>query len=197
MALAIKQAKQISYKEYIEQEKKADFKSEYFAGEIFMMAGGSPNHNRIVSNVNAELNVGLRGSRCEAFNSDQRVRVKPNGLGTYPDSMVVCGQIKLDEIDKQAITNPIVLIEVLSPSTKDYDQGGKFELYREIESFRDYVTIHQDQVYVQYWHKGDDGRWILTETRDLNATIHLESINFDLPLRRLYERVDWLHEGDV
>lgn len=188
---------QISYEAYIEQEKTADYKSEYFAGEVFLMAGGSPNHNRISRNVTTELDIGLRGSQCEAFNSGQRVRVKSNGLGTYPDAMVVCGQIELDEIDKQAITNPIVLIEVLSPSTKDYDQGGKFELYREIDSFRDYVTIHQDRVHVAYWHKGDDGRWVLTETRDLNATIHLESINFDLPVRRLYERVDWLSEDEV
>lgn len=192
MAVALNAPRMISPQEYLEMEREAQQKSEYFAGEIFLMAGASPNHNRITANINAELNVGLRGKNCEAFNSDQRLFIVKNGLYTYPDALVVCGRIEFDEKDRHSMTNPTVLVEVLSPSTKDYDRGAKFELYREIPTLRDYVLVHQDKVYVEYFHKEAAGRWTLTEWKDLDSALMLESIDFALPLRRIYERVDWL-----
>jgi Uma2 family endonuclease len=191
MALATQVSQYIAPEEYLRREKEAERKSEYFAGEIFMMSGGSPNHNRISGNVYAELNVRLRGTRCEAFNSDQRVLVKKNGLYTYPDVMVVCGPTVFDERDGDTITNPVLIVEVLSPSTENYDRGKKFELYREIETLRDYLVIHQEKVYIEYYHKGEDDRWVLTEIRDLEATFSLETLSLDLSLQRIYERVDW------
>ena len=197
MALAIKPKQRHTIQQYLAWERKADQKSEYYAGEIVLMAGGSPNHNRIAGNTYAEFNFGLRGSTCEGFNSDQRVFVQQHELYTYPDASVVCGPIDYDPNDGDAIANPVVLVEVLSPSTKNYDQGGKFELYRSIDTFRDYVVVHQDQVFIEYWHKGDDGHWVLTEIRDIEASLTLRAIDFTVTVRRIYERVDWLHDASA
>lgn len=191
MALALTKATNISLEEYLTTEESATEKSEYYRGEIFMMAGGSPNHNRIAGNIFAEFNFGLRGRRCEAFNSDQRIMVKENGLYTYPDAMVVCGKIEYADDRRQTITNPAVLVEVLSPSTKNYDQGGKFELYRDIPSFRDYILVHQDKVHIEYFHKGEDGRWILTELKALEDRLRIGTVDMELLLERIYERVEW------
>ena len=178
--------------EYLELEQTSTRKSEYFSGEIFMMAGGSPNHNRISLNVSARLSLGLEGKRCETFNSDQRLYITKNGLFTYPDAMVVCGQIEFDQRDRDAITNPVVVVEVLSPSTQDYDRGGKFELYRDIGSFREYVLVHQDKVHIEHYHKDNADRWVLTEIKDIEATLKFYAIDFELSVGRIYERVDWL-----
>jgi len=199
MAVAAHVSQTITPEEYLKRENEATRKSEYFAGEIFLMAGGSPNHNRIALNVGSELNVQLRGSRCEAFNSDQRVLVKKHGLYTYPDVTVVCGPIEFDERDSDTITNPVLLVEVLSPSTENYDRGKKFELYRALETLRDYVVIHQDKMYIEYYHKGEDGRWILNEISDTEAganqaVLSVPVLDVSIPLQRIYERVDWSAE---
>ena len=191
MALALTKPKSVTPAQYLALEEMATTKNEYFRGEIFMMAGGSPNHNRIAGNIFAEFNVGLRGRRCEAFNSDQRLHVKKNGLYTYPDVLVVCGQIEYADPKRQEMTNPTVIVEVLSPATKNYDQGGKFELYRDIPSFRDYVLAHQDKVHIEYFHKGEDGRWVLTEFKALTDQIRIISLDLALSLDRIYERVEW------
>lgn len=192
MTVAVKPPKTFTPDEYLEMERKALQKSEYFAGEVFLMAGASPNHNRIAANVNAELNVGLRGRRCEAFNSDQRLYIKKNGLYTYPDAMVVCGRIEYDNRNSDAITNPALIVEVLSPSTANYDRGGKFELYRDIPSFQEYVLVHQDKVHVEHHLRDEQRRWLLTEYKDWEASLLIASIDISIPLQRIYERVDWL-----
>lgn len=192
MTVAVKPPKTITPAEYLKRERSAVQKSEYYAGEVFAMAGATPNHNRIAANVNAELNVGLRGHSCEAFNSDQRLFVKKNGLYTYPDVMVVCGRIEFDIRDKDAITNSVLIVEVLSPSTANYDRGGKFELYRDIPTFAEYVLIHQDKVHIEHHLRDDRGRWLLTEYKDDQSALPFETIGLSIPLARVYERVDWL-----
>jgi len=194
MALPARIIETFSPEEYLAQEKDSLHKNEYFAGEIFMMAGSSTNHNRISLNTSGRLSFGLEGKRCEAFNSDQRLFIKKNGLFTYPDAMVVCGRIEFDKKDSEAITNPIVIVEVLSPSTQDYDRGSKFELYRDIDSFREYILIHQDKVHIEHYHKDDTNRWILTEIKDIEEGLTFHTINFSLPIRQIYARVDWLIE---
>ncbi len=202
MALALTKPKSVTPAQYLALEEVATTKSEYFRGEIFMMAGGSPNHNRIAGNIFAEFNVGLRGRRCEVFNSDQRLLVNGNGLYTYPDAMIVCGKIEFADPNRQVITNPTVIVEGLSPATKNYDQTcgcfeteqnkeSKFELYRDIPSFRDYILAHQDEVYIEYFHKGEDGRWVLTEFKVLTDQIRIIAIDLALSLDRIYERVEW------
>lgn len=183
----------VTIAEYLAREEDAITKSEYFAGEIFMMAGGSPNHNRISGNIFSELLFNTRGSSCEPFNSDQRIRL-PSGLATYPDAMVVCGQIEYDNEDPHAITNPVLLVEVLSPSTSNYDRGEKFEFYREVKTFQEYLTIHQDKVYIEHWYKRDDDQWMLHELTKLDDSLILHSIDVSFSLQQIYERVEWDNE---
>jgi Uma2 family endonuclease len=192
MALAKLQPKLYAPDEYLALEEAATYKSEYFHGEIFAMTGGSANHNRISGNVHTVLNNGLRSTRCETFNSDMRLLVKAHSLYTYPDTMVICGRIEFAKDCNDTVINPTVLVEVLSPSTQDHDRGQKFEFYRTLDSFQDYLIIHQDRVYIEYHHKLADKRWVLTEFSDIEASLTLQSLNFEIPLRRIYERVDWL-----
>lgn len=188
-----KEAPFISLDEYLAREEKADYKNEYFAGTIYMMAGGSPNHNRIATDVVTELSIQTRGTGCETFNSDQRIRL-PSGLDTYPDAMVVCGDIEYDEEDSHAITNPVLLVEVLSPSTSSYDRAEKFEFYREAHSFKEYLTIHQDKVHIEHWSKQSNGQWTLSDYKSSTDAIALHSIDVTLSLEQLYARVEWENE---
>jgi Uma2 family endonuclease len=180
--------------EYLVLEEKADHKSEYFNGEVFAMAGGSYNHNVIAGNINAALNQFAESKPCVAFTSDMRVLVKANGLYTYPDAMLVCGQVEFAEGRNDTITNPFIIVEVLSKSTRDYDRGFKFESYRLIETLQDYLLIDQERVHVEYFHKLEDGRWVLIETNLPEAELTLQTINFTLAISRIYHKVDWFSE---
>lgn len=191
--VAPKRADFISLADYVAQEEKADHKSEYFAGQIYMMAGGSPNHNRISGNVFAAFLTQMRGSGCEPFNSDQRL-ILPSGLLTYPDVLVVCGPIEFSEEDPYSITNPTLLVEVLSPSTANYDRAEKFEFYREVASFQEYLTIHQNKTHLEQYYKNDHGQWVLNEITKQSDTITLQSVDITLTVAQIYERVEWDEE---
>ena len=177
--------------EYFELEEKSDIKHEYYRGEIFEMAGGSANHSRIAGNVFAACHFGLRGSKCEAFTSDIRVLIAAFGFYTYPDITVTCSATQFAENQTDTIINPIVVIEVLSPSTKNYDRGQKFQFYRSIPTLKEYVVIEQDFPYIEY-HFRQENTWILTEIKSIEDTLSLQSIDIQIPLRDLYARVDWL-----
>jgi Uma2 family endonuclease len=192
MAVALRREKFYTPDEYLALEERADYKSEYYQGVIYAIAGGSLNHNRIVGGIYALLHTGLRSTPCEAFNSDMRLLVKANGLYTYPDAMVVCGRPELAAGRTDTLTNPVVIVEVLSKTTADYDRGGKFELYRALPSLMDYVMIHQDRVHIEYQHKQSDGRWVLTELTHADEILTLASIQLEIPVRLIYERADWL-----
>src|ERR1044072_9754283 len=122
--------------EYLEMERKADCKNEYFNGEIFAMGGASPRHVLIVTNVVSELRTQLKNRPCTVYSTDLRVRVSATGLYTYPDVIVVCGEPRFADDHRDTLLNPTLIVEVLSNSTKDYDRGDKFEQYRALESFR-------------------------------------------------------------
>lgn len=189
--MVAKPQKHYSPEEYLALEETAEYRSEYYRGEIFAMSGGSANHNRIAGNLYMALRDVFRGKPCEAFITDMRLLVKKNGLYTYPDIMVVCGSLAFAKGRTDTITNPIVIIEVLSESTQGYDRGAKFELYRTIDSLQDYVLVDQARVHVEYFRKLEDGRWLLTEFNDLEAVLRLESVAVEIPLRRAYEQVEW------
>lgn len=196
MALALKAEVQIyTHDEYLAMEELSETKHEYFKGQIFAMSGGSVNHSRIAVNVMVELGSGLQSTTCETFNSDLRIYVKAHDLFTYPDISVICGRPDFFNNRTDTITNPIVIFEVLSPSTKDYDRGQKFEFYRSIPSLRDYVIIQQEKVTIEHHHKVGLNRWLLTEYANLDETLVIESINFALPIRRIYARVSELIDG--
>ncbi len=175
--------------EYLELERAAEYKSEYFNGEIFAMSGASRRHVLIVTNLVREFSLQLKKRDCEVYAADMCVRVSPAGLYTYPDVIVVCGEAKFSDEQKDTLTNPNVLVEVLSEFTKDYDRGGEFEQYRTLESFKEYVLVAQDKPHVEHFMRQPDNRWLLTETNKLEDSIELSSIGCTLALTEIYDKV--------
>jgi Uma2 family endonuclease len=182
----------LSPEEYLEQERRAEYKSEYFAGEVFAMAGASRRHGLIVTNLIAELRQQLKGKRCEVYSGDLRLRVTPAGLYTYPDVMVVCNDVQFADDQKDTVLNPVVLVEVLSESTSDYDRGRKFEYYRTLPSLKEYLTVAQDRPHIEHWTRQQEDSGSLVEFNNLSQTIRLASIDCVLPLREIYDKVDWV-----
>ena len=189
--MVAKPQKYYSPVEYLALEETAEYRSEFYQGEIFAMSGGSANHNRITRNLVVALEAAFEGKPCEAFITDMRLLVKKNGLYTYPDVMVVCGKLAFVKGRTDTITNPVAIVEVLSESTQGYDRGAKFELYRAIETLQDYVLIDQARVHVEYFRKLEDGRWLLTEFNELEGVLRLESVAVEVSLDRVYQRVEW------
>lgn len=185
----------VTPEEYLEREERADSKSEYFNGEVFAMSGASPRHVLITNNISRELGNQLEGRRCAVMSSDLRVKVSETGLYTYPDVVVLCGKPLLDEKNHHTLLNPQVIVEVLSESTKNYDRAEKFEHYRTIDSFVEYVLVAQDKFHVEHFARQGDGSWVLRETNRLEDSIKLNSIGCELALARLYANYDFF-EGE-
>ena len=143
---------------YLAIERQAAYKSEYFNGEMFAMAGASPHHVLIVTNVASELRWQLKKRLCTVFSTDLRVKVSTTGLYTYPDVTVVCGQPQFDDEHQDTLLNPTLIVEVLSQSTKDSDRGEKFEQYRTLESLREYILIAQNRCHVEQFVRQPDNR---------------------------------------
>jgi Uma2 family endonuclease len=175
--------------EYLAEERKAAYKSEYFRGETFAMSGASREHNLIAGNLNGELRSQLRDRPCEVYQSDMRVKVSPTGLYTYPDVVVVCGGPEFEDAELDTLLNPTVLFEVLSETTESYDRGRKFAHYRTLESLREFVLVAQDRCHVEQFTRQPDGRWLLWETGDLEGVLSLSSIGCGLKLREVYAKV--------
>ncbi|EIC22935.1 Uma2 family endonuclease [Thiorhodovibrio frisius] len=171
--------------DYLEYERKAETKSEYVAGEIFAMAGASPEHNLIVGNLVAELNLALRKRPCRVYPSDLRVQVADAYF--YPDVSVVCGDPMFTDHDN--LTNPSLIVEVLSPSTEDFDMGGKFARYRQIDSLMDYLLVFQDSTHVIHYQRQDATHWLMTEVTDGSGRVALPSLECALDLAELYAKV--------
>lgn len=182
--------------EYLAFERASDTKHEYFAGEIVAMAGASYTHNLIVGDTYGSLHVQLRGKPCKVLPSDQRLRVSPSGPLTYPDIMVVCAQPRFTDERPDTITNPTVIIEVLSPSTEGDDCGRKTRHYRTIPSLQEYVLIAQDECHVEHYLRAENGWWRFSEATDRTATIELSSIGCTLALADIYERVTFDAPGE-
>jgi Uma2 family endonuclease len=173
--------------EYFAIEQSSEVKHEYYEGEIFAMAGASVSHNRIVGNLLAALNGQLRGSDCEALGSDLRVQT-PSGLYTYPDVMVVCGKPLLVDAPLDTVANPVLIAEVLSDSTAEYDRGEKFDLYRTIPTLREYVLIEQKKVSLELFSIGKKG-WASKSCSNLDDRVQLGVSDAALSLLEVYERV--------
>jgi Uma2 family endonuclease len=173
--------------EYFAVEAMSPVRNEYFDGEILAMPSGSANHNRISRNVLVALEPKLREGRCESLGSDTRI-LTASGLYTYPDAVVICGPILSSAGPLETITNPTVLVEVLSPSTRAYDRGEKFELYRSIPTFRDYLLIEQSAVDVEHWWRSGD-QWLSERMTSLQDVLRLNSIDVELEVADLYARV--------
>ena len=181
----------ITPEEYLEIERKAEYKSEYYQGEMFAMAGASLRHARIISNLMRELGLQLMDRPCLVASNDLRLRVAPTGLYTYPDVMVICGELQTADDQQDTVLNPTVIIEVLSDSTRDYDRGRKFQHYRTLPSLQEYLTVAQDAAHIEHWKRQQENLGLLAEFSDLGQSIELASIGCVLSLARVYHKVDW------
>ena len=178
----------ITPEQYLALERQAETKSEYFAGEIFAMAGASREHSLISSNVLGDLWSQLREGPCTVYNSDMKVRSTQEHYA-YPDVTVVGGEAQFAGEEREVLLNPTLIVEVLSPSTEAWDRGGKFEQYRQRESLQEYVLIAQDRPHVERYARQADGQWLLTEVNGLEAVLALPSIGGELALAEVYRKV--------
>lgn len=181
---------QLTPEEYLGIEREAETKSEYYAGEMFAMAGASREHNLITANVLAGIHRCFAGRSCEVYQSDMRVKVSATGLYTYPDVIAVCGEARFEDEEQDTLLNPLVLVEVLSESTEGYDRGTKSEHYRRIESLSEYVLIAQDKYHVEHFVRQADSTWLLWETDDSAAVLELRAIQCELTVAEIYDKVD-------
>ena len=149
------------YAEYLELEERSETKHEFLRGEIFAMAGGTPDHAALQMAVGAALVRALEGKPCRVFSSDLRVRVEATDFACYPDVTVVCGKLETSGVDKNAAVNPKLIVEVLSESTEDYDRGSKAAHYRRIASLDEYVFVSQREPYIEVWRRNERRRWEL------------------------------------
>jgi len=187
------QVKRFTPQEYFDLERKATYRSDYYRGEIFAMAGGSVRHSLIAGNIVGELHRRLKGTPCAVFESNLRVTIKTTGLRTYPDAAVLCGKPERDLEDKsgETVTNPTVLFEVLSPTTEAYDRGLKAANYRQIESLRAYVLVSQEAANVEWFERQADSSWVLRESRGLDGVLAIAAISLKLPVAEIYDRIDF------
>jgi Uma2 family endonuclease len=177
--------------QYLEIERLAEFKSEYYQGEMFAMAGAREAHNLIVLNLAAALHQQFRPRPCRAYMSDMRVRVSATGLYTYPDILAVCGEPQFLDERRDTLLNPNLIVEVLSPSTEAYDRGRKFEHYRSVESLGEYLLVSSERVSAELFTRQPDGRFLLTAAGRLEDSLDLQSVGGRLTLADLYEKVDF------
>ena len=197
--------KYYSPQEYLELERAAPYKSEYFDGEIFpmgdldgnspeAMAGAKPRHNAIRENLSVEIGSHFKKNRtCRSYSSDQRIRIPSNGLYTYPDLVALCGKPEFEGIEN--LLNPTLIVEVLSKSTAGYDRSEKFALYRDIPTFREYLLVDSRHVFVELFRKNSDQNWELVfETRQISASFHLETIDLTLAVEDIYANTSDLPE---
>lgn len=176
-----------TFSEYLRLEREnPQTKHEFLDGLVWAMAGGTPEHSAVAANVIGLVAAALRGKPCQVYTSDLRVRVVATGLGTYPDVTVICGRLETDPEDSKGQTaiNPTVIVEVLSPSTEDYDRGEKLAHYKTIESLEEIVLVAHDEHRVEVWRRRDE-RWSLDLSKG-EDTVHLASIDCELPLPEVY-----------
>ena len=175
----------LSEEQYLSLERKAETRSEFHDGQMFAMAGGSFNHSLLATRMSALLDRQVPPA-CRTFNSDLRINVASAGLYTYADCGVICGEPQFAGDQRDTILNPLLLVEVLSPSTEGYDRGKKFEFYRTLGSFREYLIVHQERLHVEHYSKQDDGSWLLREHAGPDASVAITRLDVRIPLADLY-----------
>lgn len=180
--------------QYLEIERKAEFKSEYYGGEMYAMSGGTYPHGVIILNLGAELRAALKGRPCSTTSNDVRLRVSPGGLYTYPDVMVVCGDPRFADDQADTLLNPTLIVEVLSHSTEAHDRGLKFEQYRMIESLKEYVLVSQYRPKIEKFRRQASGEWVLSECTGLEAVCEFGSVECRIPLSEIYSNVKFTIE---
>ena len=177
--------------EYLALEEVADYKSEYHDGKIVPMTGGTTNHNEIAGNFYSHFKLAFRGQNYRIYMGDVRLWIPRYRRYTYPDVMVIAGAPVYEGTGTTTVTNPRLIVEVLSKSTTSYDQGEKFRYYRSIPEFKEYILIDPYSSHVEQFAKNLEGKWVLTEYELQNSALALDSIDFQISLNEIYEGVDF------
>lgn len=180
-----------SPEEYLALEEVAEYKNEYYDGEIVPMTGGTTNHNQIAGNVYIALSLALKGQNYRVFIGDVRLWIPKKRSYTYPDVMVIAGKPEYFEQRKDTVTNPQVIVEVLSKSTKAYDRGGKFQFYQTIPSFQEYILIDQSQRFIEQFSKQENKRWSYCVYDEEDLALVFNSFSVEVSLDDVYEKVDF------
>jgi Uma2 family endonuclease len=183
--------------QYLEAERGAEFRSEYYNGHIYAMSGGSYQHFQIIGNIAGELHAALKKRSCSVGASDLRLRVSPDGLYTYPDVVVICGDPRFADDRRDTLLNPTLILEVLSPSTEAYDRGFKSAQYRTLESLEEYVLVSQAEPRVEVFRRQPGGHWLLSEAIGLQAVCRFESLDCAVPLADVYDKVTFSADGAI
>jgi Uma2 family endonuclease len=190
MMSALPKQRLFTDEEYLMLEERATRRSEFYYGEIFAMAGASRRHNIIAGNAYANLHAQLRRKPCEIYQNDMRVKIHKN-FYTYPDVVVVCGEPKIERRGGENLLNPTVLIEVLSPSTEQFDRSEKAKNYRTIESLQELILISQHKSNIEHYARQSTGAWLISEITDAQTVLKLDSIECRLDLADVYEKVEF------
>jgi len=185
-------SRRLTEAEYLEIERAAEFKSEFFEGEVFAMAGGTPQHSLIATNLAREFGNRLTSANCVPYNGDLRIKIEATGLCTYPDLSVICGPLQFADGTNDTVVNPTLLLEVLSDSTEAYDRGRKFEHYRQIPTCKEYLLVSQQEPRIEQFIRQADGRWLLNEAAGLKATLELPSLRVSISLAEVFAKVDFV-----
>ena len=172
--------------EYLEMERTSDVKHEFYKGEIFAMAGAGARHNIIYTNLFGQLYNALNGKPCRPYGSNMRIHIPENTLYTYPDISIICGDITTSDEDENSATQPLVIIEILSGSTKSYDRGDKFKLYRSIPTLRDYILVDSESINVEAFSLNDEMLWELREYKKLEEVLKIKSVDCNISLNEVY-----------
>ena len=197
MAMPAQQEEYYTREEYLAREEIAEYKNEYYDGEIFAMAGGTYNHSAICFNVIGEIRQAIRQKDCVGFESNMKLDVSAYNLFVYPDIMVACGKIEFLKERRDVITNPVLVIEVLSDSTETTDRIKKFAYYQSIPSVREYVLISQNEPKVEVYFKQQEKSWLYTMAEGLDDTIVFRSIEHEFALRDIYHKVEWQQTDEI
>ena len=174
---------------YFRMERSAEHKHEYFNGEIFAMTGASFNHNLIAVNITSSLHGALRNTPCYVLASDMKIEVDKARHYVYPDVSIVCDRVEFSGERADVVVNPVALFEILSTATKDYDRGSKFMAYRNVISLKDYILVDQYSFHVEHFQKNENGQWVLDEYKSQSDAFIIKSIDVELSLRNIYDRV--------
>jgi len=181
--------KNFTIEEYLEMERASLEKHEYYQGEIFAMSGASDMHNVVFKNVYGDLAYRLKRKFCQPYGSDMRVHIPGNTLFTYPDISIFCKDITVQEHGNDNFTEPSVIIEILSPSTKNYDRGDKFKLYRDIPTLKEYILIDSETITVEAFRLNEHNHWELEEYKKAEDVLFIQTVQLSLPLGEIYEGI--------
>ena len=173
--------------EYLAWESAAPEKHEYYRGEVFAMAGACRRHNKIYANLFGELAIRLKGKSCQPYGSDLRIHIPENTLFTYPDISIICRDIVEEEANDDYTIEPTVIIEILLPSTKSYDRGEKFRLYRDVPTLKAYILIDSESITIEAFRINTSGHWELEEYKSLNEILVITAVDLAIPLHDIYE----------